>query len=52
MAQQHAMSYEQHQLSPDTLSYFDDLAVQSLQQQQQLEQDSSLSFEQYLADYR
>ena len=52
MAQQHAMSYEQHPLSPDTLSYFDDLAVQSLQQQQQLEQDSSLSFEQYLADYR
>jgi glutamate--cysteine ligase len=52
MAQQHATTYEQHQLSPETLSYFDDLAVQSLQQQQQLEQDTSLSFEQYLADYR
>ncbi|CAB1207243.1 glutamate--cysteine ligase [Acinetobacter bouvetii] len=52
MAQQHAMTYEQHALSAETSAYFDDLAVQSLQQQQQLEQDSSLSFEQYLADYR
>ena len=52
MAQQHATTYAQHQLSPDTMSYFEGLAEQSLQQQQQLEQDSSLSFEQYLADYR
>ncbi len=52
MAQQHALSYEQHPLSPDTLAYFDGLVEQSLQQQQQLEQDHTLSFEQYLADYR
>lgn len=52
MAQQHAVTYEQHPLSPDTLSYFEGLVQQSWQKQQQLEQDSSLSFEQYLADYR
>lgn len=52
MAQQHALSYEQHPLSSETLSYFDDLATQSLQQQEQLEQDNCLSFEQYLTDYR
>lgn len=52
MAQQHALSYEQHPLSLDTLAYFDGLVEQSLQQQQQLEQDHTLSFEQYLADYR
>ena len=52
MALQHATTYEQHRLSPDTLAYFDALAEQSLQQQQQLEQDTSISFEQYLADYR
>ena len=52
MALQHAATYEQHPLSPDTLAYFDGLAGQSLQQQQQLEQDTSISFEQYLADYR
>lgn len=52
MALQHAATYEQHKLSPDTLAYFDGLAGQSLQQQQQLEQDTSISFEQYLANYR
>ena len=52
MAQKHIETYEQHSLSPETLSYFDGLAKQSLQQQQQLEQDTDLSFEQYLADYR
>ncbi len=52
MALQHATTYEQHPLSPETLAYFDDLAEQSLQQQQQLEQDTALSFEQYLANYR
>lgn len=52
MAQQHATTYEQHPLSPDILSYFEGLVQKSWQKQQQLEQDSSLSFEQYLADYR
>ena len=52
MAAQHASSYERHQLSAETWAYFDDLATQSLQQQQQLEQDSQLSFEQYLAQFR
>lgn len=52
MAQQHAAVYEQHQLSPETQAYFDELAQTSLQQQQQLEQDSTVSFDEYLAHYR
>ena len=52
MAQQHAHVYEQHQLSPETQAYFDAAALQSIQQQQQLEQEHSLSFTDYLAKYR
>lgn len=52
MAQQHALAYEQHVLDPQTQAYFDQLAPQSLAQQQQLEQDNSLSFTDYLAAYR
>ncbi|WP_273777728.1 glutamate--cysteine ligase [Acinetobacter sp. GSS19] len=52
MAQQHALAYEQHVLDEETQGYFDALAEQSLQQQQQLEQDSSLRFHDYLAAYR
>ena len=52
MAQQHADSYEKHQLSAETTAYFAGLAQSSLEQQQQLEQEQSSSFEEYLAAYR
>lgn len=52
MAQLHAESYEQHELSVETLKHFEQLAAQSLQQQEQLEQDTQVSFDQYLEQYR
>ncbi|WP_371972097.1 glutamate--cysteine ligase [Acinetobacter sp. AL9] len=52
MAQQHAHAYEQHSLRPETQTYFDEIAVQSIQQQQQLEQAQGLSFADYVAQYR
>ncbi len=52
MAQQHAHAYERHQLRPETQAYFDEIAVQSLQQQQQLEQAQGLSFADYVAQFR
>ncbi len=52
MAQLHAETYEKHEISAETLQYFEQLAVQSLQQQEQLEQDSQISFDQYLEQYR
>ena len=52
MAQQHAHAYEQHTLRPETQTYFDEIAVQSIQQQQQLEQAQGLSFADYVAQYR
>jgi len=52
LAQQHSSVYEEHQLSPETLAYFEEMSQKSLQQQQQLEQDSSVSFADYLAQYR
>lgn len=52
LAQQHSSVYEAHQLSPETLAYFEEMSQKSLQQQQQLEQDSSVSFADYLAQYR
>ena len=44
MAQLHAESYEQHELSVETLKHFEQLAAQSLQQQEKLEQDTKISF--------
>ena len=52
MAQQHAEVYERHMLDPKTSAYFDELANSSLQQQQQLEQDSTQTFDEYLVAYR
>lgn len=52
MAQQHAHAYEQHTLRPETQTYFDEIAVQSIQQQLQLEQAQGLSFADYVAQYR
>ena len=52
IAQQHAEVYEQHQLSPETAAYFAKTAALSLEKQAQLEQDSSMSFEEYLKNFR
>ncbi|MFT4022017.1 MAG: glutamate--cysteine ligase [Acinetobacter sp.] len=52
LAQQHTESYQQHRLAEDTQKYFQDLVAESIQQQQQLEQDSDLSFVEYLKQFR
>ena len=52
MALQHAEVYEQHVLSPETAAYFAQAAEQSLEKQAQLEQDCTLSFEEYLKNFR
>ncbi len=52
MAHQHVESYQQHTLSAERISYFNQLAETSLQKQQQLEQEHSKSFEQYLEKFR
>ncbi len=52
MAQEHAAAYEQHALSEQTKAYFEQAAAASLLRQQELEQDSSISFDQYLEQFR
>ena len=52
MANQHAQSYEAHVLKPDTIEYFKGLAQSSLQKQQQLEQECTQSFDEYLTAFR
>lgn len=52
LAQQHISAYEAHHLSPETLAYFDEVMQKSVQKQQQLEQDQSISFQDYLAQYQ
>ncbi len=52
IAQQHADAYEQHQLSPETTAYFAEAAALSLDKQAQLEQETSISFEEYLKNFR
>lgn len=52
LLQEHEDYFSQYELSAEVEQYFDELAHDSLHKQQQLEQDSSISFEQYLADYR
>ena len=52
MALQHAEIYEEHVLSDETLAYFKKLTERSLQQQEQLEQECTQSFDEYLAAYR
>ncbi|ANF83034.1 glutamate--cysteine ligase [Acinetobacter sp. NCu2D-2] len=52
LAQQHTAVYAQHQLSAETAAYFKQAAKASIQQQQQLEQDQSISFEEYLAQFQ
>ncbi|WP_336720612.1 glutamate--cysteine ligase [Acinetobacter soli] len=52
LAEQHANIYDQYSLSAEKQAYFEQLAQQSRQQLYQLEQESSLSFEDYLAQFR
>ena len=52
LAQQHASFYEAHRLSRTTRHYFNEMSQKSLQQQHELEQDNSISFADYLAQYR
>lgn len=52
MAHQHLNHYEQHVLKPEIVTYFDELTQSSLQQQKQLEQETKISFEDYIAEFR
>ncbi|OTG88209.1 glutamate--cysteine ligase [Acinetobacter sp. ANC 4558] len=52
LAAQHAAVYDAHILSPETLAYFDEVAEISIQNQKQLEKDTSKTFQEYLTDYR
>ena len=52
MADQHIESYQQHVLSAETLAYFEQLTETSLAEQQQLEQDTSVCFDDYLSKFR
>lgn len=52
LMQQHAHFYEQHCISAKKMAWFAGVAKQSLFDQQQLEQDTQISFDEYLAQYR
>ncbi|AOA59710.1 glutamate--cysteine ligase [Acinetobacter larvae] len=52
MAQQHVQYYQSLQCKPEIQTYFNALTETSLQQQQQLESDHSITFEQYLEKFR
>lgn len=52
LAHDYAKMYDQYELSVEKTAYFEQLAQQSLQQQHQLEQESVMSFDGYLAQFR
>ena len=52
MALTHIKNYQEHVLSDELLTYFEQLAVSSKDKQQQLEQDTTVSFEHYLKQFR
>ena len=52
LALQHAEAYEKHKLSKTTSAYFKETAQASLEKQEQLEQDTTQSFEEFLAQFR
>ncbi|WP_130803912.1 glutamate--cysteine ligase [Acinetobacter ihumii] len=52
LAHDYAKMYDQYELSAEKTAYFEQLAQQSLQQQHQLEQESAISFNDYLAQFR
>lgn len=52
LAQYHAEQYQQHQVNAKTRAYFEEVAEQSLVSQHQLEQDTTQTFAEYLAQFR
>lgn len=52
LAHRYATMYDQAKLSIEKNAYFDQLAQQSLQQQHQLEQESSMGFDDFLSQFR
>ena len=52
LAEQHAEAYEAHPLNAETREYFEALAQSSLAKQQQLEQETKQSFDEYLSAFR
>jgi glutamate--cysteine ligase len=52
LAQQHTEHYQNYPLSDERVKYFDDLTVQSIEQQQKLELECNLNFKEYLKAYR
>lgn len=52
LAEQHKVTYEQHHLSAQKQQYFDDLVASSLEEQKQLEAQSTHTFKEYLSDFR
>ncbi|NHB59303.1 glutamate--cysteine ligase [Acinetobacter sp. 194] len=52
MAQLHEETYDAHDLSDETIAYFNELTQRSLQQQEQLEQQCTQTFDEYLAAFR
>lgn len=52
LAHLHQDRYQQHTLNPEIITYFEQLAQSSLQQQHQLEQDHHIQFETYLEKFR
>ncbi|MBK0063550.1 MULTISPECIES: glutamate--cysteine ligase [unclassified Acinetobacter] len=52
LAHNYAEMYNEYELSVEKATYFEQLAQQSLQQQHQLEQESTMSFNSYLAQFR
>ncbi|MFC6053611.1 glutamate--cysteine ligase [Acinetobacter sp. Ac_877] len=52
LALQHAEAYEKHQLSKERTAYFEDVAKASLEKQEQLEQETTQTFAEYLAQFR
>ena len=51
-AKVHTQDFEQHALSVEKQDYFAELAQQSIQAQQQLEQQTQQSFLEYLKQFR
>lgn len=52
LAEQHTEHYQNYALTDERVKYFDELTVQSIEQQQKLELECNLSFKDYLKAYR
>jgi glutamate--cysteine ligase len=51
MSKRHYRYYKNHALSKDKISFFEELAQQSLAKQKQIEESDSISFDEYLENY-